>query len=117
PVSVETGLGLDKNRQRLFADMHIPPTVSGFRNSLGALYDHQDIEGLKQTRAAAGVKTKYDFATSGRAGYETQASLMGVLDESKVRGETSALRSTSLELTGQILRRDVDNKYDPRQGN
>lgn len=117
PVWVETGLGLDKNRQRLFADMHLPPTVSGFRNSLGVLYDHQDLEGLKQTRAAAGVKTKYDFATSGRADYESQASLMGVLDESKVRGETSALRSTSLELTGQILRRDVDNKYDPRQGN
>lgn len=116
PVWTETGLGLDKNRQRLFSDVHLPPTVSGFKNSLGVLYHHQDVQGLKQTRAAAGVKTKYDFDTSGRADYETQISLMGVWDESKVRGESNALRSTALELTGQVLRRDVDNKYDPREG-
>lgn len=116
PVSSETGLGIDKNRQRFFSDVHLPPTISGFKNSVGVLYDHEDYEGLKQTRAAAGVKSRYDFSGAGRVDYETHVSLMGVWDESRVKGETSALRSTALELTGQILRRDVDDKYDPRQG-
>ena len=116
PISSETGLGLDKNRQRFFSDVHFPPTVSGFKNSLGVLYDHEDVEGLEQTRLAAGAKTRYDFSGAGRTEYETHVSLMGVRDESKVSGETKALRTTALELTGQLLRRNVNNKYDPREG-
>lgn len=117
PVSSETGLGVDKNRQRFFSDVHLPPTVSGFKNSVGVLYDHEDYEGLKQTRAAAGVKSRYDFSGAGRVRYETHVSAMGVWDESRVQGEASAVRSTALELTGQILRLDVDDKYNPREGN
>lgn len=117
PVWTETGLGVDKDRQRLFSDVHLPPTYKGFKNSLGVLYEHEDIEGLKQTRAAAGVKSRYEFPTRSRADYETQFSLMGVWDESKVRGETSAQRGTALEATWQVLRRNVDNKYNPREGN
>lgn len=117
PVWTETGLGVDKDRQRFFSDVHLPPTYKGFRNSVGVLYEHQDIEGLKQTRAAGGVKSRYDFNTSGRATYETQASLMAVLDESKVRGERSTYRGKSIEGTLQVLRVNVDDKYDPREGN
>lgn len=117
PVWTETGLGVDKDRQRFFSDLHLPPTYKGFRNSVGVLYEHQDIEGLKQTRAAGGVKSRYDFNTSGRATYETKTSLMAVFDESKVRGEASSYRGKSIEGTLQVLRVDVDNKYDPREGN
>ena len=117
PVWTETGLGLDKKRQRLFMDMHLPPTYKGFKNSVGMLYEHKDIEGLKQTRAAAGIKSKYEFDTKTRADYETQWSLMGVWDESQVKGENRAQRGTALEATWQVLRRNVDDKYDPREGN
>lgn len=117
PVWTETGLGIDKKRQRFFSDLHLPPTYKGFKNSVGVVYEHQDIEGLKQTRAAVGLKSKYDFNTTGRADYETQISLMGVWDESRVKGEPKTQRDESLEAIWQVLRRDVDNKYDPRQGN
>lgn len=117
PVWTETGIGVDKDRQRFFSDVHLPPTYKGFRNSAGVLYEHQDIEGLKQTRAAGGVKTQYDFNTSGRATYESKASLMAVLDESKVRGEAETYRGKSIEGTLQVLRVNVDDKYDPREGN
>lgn len=117
PVWSETGLGVDKDRQRFFSDLHLPPTYKGFRNSLGVLYEHEDVEGLKQTRAAAGVKNQYEFNTGTRATYETKASLMAVLDESKVRGESTTYRGKSLEGILQVLRVDVDDKYDPREGN
>lgn len=117
PVWTETGLGVDKNRQRFFSDVHFPPTYKGFKNSVGVLYEHEDIEGLKQTRAAAGIKSQYEFNTNTRADYETTWSLMGVWDESRVSGESKAQRGTSLEATWQVLRRNVDDKYDPREGN
>ncbi|WP_298050803.1 autotransporter assembly complex family protein [uncultured Paenalcaligenes sp.] len=117
PVWTETGLGVDKNRQRFFSDVHFPPTYKGFKNSVGVLYEHEDIEGLKQTRAAAGIKSQYEFNTNTRADYETTWSLMGVWDESRVSGEPKAQRGTSLEATWQVLRRNVDDKYDPREGN
>lgn len=117
PVWTETGLGVDKNRQRFFSDVHFPPTYKGFKNSAGVVYEHHDTEGLKQTRAAAGVKSKYDFDTTGRVDYETQISLMAVWDETKIKGEPSTQRDESLEAVWQLLRRDVDNKYDPREGN
>lgn len=117
PVWTETGLGVDKNRQRFFSDVHFPPTYKGFKNSVGVLYEHEDIEGLKQTRAAAGIKSQYEFNTNTRADYETTWSLMGVWDESRVSGEPKTQRGTSLEATWQVLRRNVDDKYDPREGN
>lgn len=117
PVWTETGLGVDKDRQRFFSDLHLPPTYKGFRNSLGVLYEHEDIEGLKQTRIAGGVRNEYDFNTSGRAIYQTRASLMAVIDENKVRGEQNTYRRKALEGTLQVLRVDVDDQYDPREGN
>lgn len=117
PVWTETGLGLDKKRQRFFSDVHLPPTYKGFKNSAGVLYEHEDIEGLKQTRAAAGIRSKYDFKTETRVDYETKWSLMGVWDKSQVAGETSAYSGKSIEATWQVLRRDVDDKYNPREGN
>lgn len=117
PVWTETGLGVDKNRQRFFSDVYFPPTYKGFQNSAGVLYEHEDIEGLKQTRAAVGLKSRYQFKTKTRADYETQWSLMGVWSESQVKGEREAWRGTSVEAVWQVLRRNVDNKYDPREGN
>src|SRR5690625_1736448 len=113
----ETGVGIDKKRQRFFHDVHFPPTVGGFRNSLGTLYERENIEGVRQTRAAAGLKTRYDFQGSGRVEYETQGSLMAVWNKIQIAGVSQRQEGTALELLGQILRRDVNDKYDPREGN
>src|SRR5690606_15536659 len=34
PVWIETGLGLDKDRQRAFFDVHLPPTRRGYEDSV-----------------------------------------------------------------------------------
>lgn len=117
PLWSETGLGLDKKRQRFFHDVHFPPTVGGFRHSLGTIYERYNIEGVRQTRAAAGLKTKYDFAGRGRTEYETQWSLMAVWNKTYIKGIPGRQEGTAIEGLGQILRRDVNDKYDPRQGN
>lgn len=117
PLWSETGLGVDKKRQRFFHDVHFPPTVGGFRHSLGTIYERYNIEGVRQTRAAAGLKTKYDFDGRGRTEYETQWSLMAVWNKTYIKGIPGRQESTAIEGLGQILRRDVNDKYDPRQGN
>src|SRR5690625_2382726 len=117
PLWSETGLGVDKKRQRFFHDIHFPPTASGFKNSLGTIYERHNIEGVRQTRAAAGVKTRYDFDGAGRVEYETQGSLMAVWNKTHIKGIQKRQEGTAIEALGQILRRDVNDKYDPRQGN
>lgn len=42
---------------------------------------------------------------------------MAVIDENKVRGEQNTYRRKALEGTLQVLRVDVDDQYDPREGN
>lgn len=117
PLWSETGVGVDKKRQRFFHDIHFPPTVGGFRNSLGTIYERENIEGVRQERAAAGVKTRYDFDGKGRVEYETQGSLMAVWNKTQIKGISQRQEGTALELLGQFLRRDVNDKYDPREGN
>src|SRR5690625_1462533 len=104
PLWSETGLGVDKKRQRFFHDIHFPPTVGGFKNSLGTLYERHNIEGVRQTRAAAGLKTRYDFDGKGRVEYETQASLMAVWNKTHIKGIQKRQEGIAIESLGQILR-------------
>src|SRR3546814_297841 len=68
PVSIETGAGVDKDRQRAFFDVHLPPTTRGYKDSMGVLYEHSDIEGLDNTRAGLGWKRRQERkAEIGRA--------------------------------------------------
>src|SRR3546814_15836463 len=34
PVSIETGAGVDKDRQRAFFDVRLPPTTRGYKDSM-----------------------------------------------------------------------------------
>ncbi len=117
PLWSETGVGVDKKRQRFFHDIHLPPTVRGFKNSFGTVYERENIEGVRQERAAAGIKTRYDFNGKGRVEYETQGSFMAVWNKTEIKGVRGRQEGTALELLGQLLRRDVNDKYDPREGN
>src|SRR3546814_17222405 len=67
PVSIETGAGVDKDRQRAFFDVHLPPTTRGYKDSMGVLYEHSDIEGLDNTRAGLGWKRRQERKEIGRA--------------------------------------------------
>src|SRR5690606_18932111 len=54
PVWIQTGAGVDKDQQRAFFDVYLPPHRDGSQDSFGVLYDHSDIEGLETGRAGAG---------------------------------------------------------------
>ena len=118
PIWTETGIGLDKDRQRAFFDVHLPPTRSGYKDSVGLLYDQSDIEGLDNSRVGLGWKRRQErkAAGDGREEYETQWGLIVAHDKTRFSGADGYDVPTMVG-TWQWLRRDVDSKYDPREGN
>lgn len=118
PVWIETGAGIDKNRQRFFFDVNLPPTLRGYKDSVGVLYEHTDIEGVDNRRAGLGWKRRQERQAAGnsRVDYETQWGLVAAHDKTQISG-AEGFEVPTLVGTWQWLRRDVDKKYDPREGN
>lgn len=118
PVWIETGFGVDKNRQRAFYDVHFAPTERGYHDSVGVLFNHSDIEGLDNTRYGLGWKREQQRKAAGdsRVEYETQWGLIAAYDKTRIEGADD-YEVPSLVATWQWLRRDVNDKYDPREGN
>ncbi|WP_416347214.1 autotransporter assembly complex protein TamA [Castellaniella sp.] len=118
PVWIETGAGVDINRQRAFFDVHLPPTLDNYRDSFGLLYDQSDIEGLQTSRAAIGWKRVQQRQAAGnsRVDYETALAALVSYDKNRTEG-AYRYEVPSWAMTWQWLRRDVDAKYDPREGN
>ena len=117
PVAIEAGLGLNRHRQRAYFDVHLPPTFRGYQDSFGVLYDHSDIEGVDNQRYGIGWKRRQERKAAGdsRVEYETQWALMAAHDRTRIDGDED-FTVPSLVGTWQWLRRDVDSKYDPREG-
>jgi translocation and assembly module TamA len=118
PVWIETGAGVDKNRQRAFFDINLPPNRKGYQDSFGVLYNHSDIQGVDNTRLGLGWKRRQERKAAGtsRVEYETLWGLVAAYDKTDISG-FDTFRVPTLVGTWQWLRRDVDNKYDPREGN
>ncbi|MEN4919542.1 BamA/TamA family outer membrane protein [Achromobacter spanius] len=118
PVTLETGFGVDRLRQRAFMDILLPPTERGYRDSVGILADRSDIQGLEVTRYALGATRSQERKGAGdsRVEYETRWGALLAQDHVKIDGGDSYTLPTAT-LTAEWLRRDVDNKYDPREGN
>lgn len=118
PVSVEAGAGVNRHRQRAYFDVHLPPTLKGYQDSVGVLYDHSDIEGVDNTRYGLGWKRRQERKAAGnsRVEFETQWGLVAAWDRTRIDGADD-FEVPTLVGTWQWLRRDVDAKYDPREGN
>jgi len=118
PVWIETGVGLDKNRQRAFFDVNLPPTSKGYKDAVGVLYEHSDIEGLDNSRFGLGWKRRQERKAAGdsRVEYETLWGLVAAHDKTDISG-AETYEVPTLVGTWQWLRRDVNAKYDPREGN
>lgn len=118
PVSIETGVGIDQKRQRGFFDVHLPPSVKGYRDSVGVLVNNSDIEGVRNSRAGLGWKRFQQRKAAGdsRVDYQTRTGLVLAYDKTRYKG---AEKFTVPTLVGswQWLRRDVNDIYDPREGN
>jgi translocation and assembly module TamA len=116
PVWIQTGAGADIHRQRAFYDVHLPPTSKGYKDSLGVLYQHSDIEGVENFREALGWKRKQQRKSAAGVDYETQWGLVVAHDRMLIDGADD-YEVPSLVGTWDWLRRDVNDKYDPRDGN
>lgn len=118
PVWIETGFGVDRHRQRAFYDVHFAPNERGYHDSVGVLFNHSDIEGLDTTRYGLGWKRTQQRKAAGdsRVEYETQWGLIAAYDKTRIEG-AEGYEVPSLVATWQWLRRDVNDKYDPREGN
>ncbi len=118
PVWIETGAGVDKDRQRLFFDVHFPPTLSGHQDSVGLLYEHSDIQGVENSRAGLGATrlTAWDAGGGSRVDYESEWGLVVAHDKTRISG-APGYEVPTLTGTYRFMRRDVDKKYDPREGN
>ncbi len=118
PIWIETGAGVDQKRQRVFFDVHLPPGMDGSKDSFGLLYDHSDIEGLETSRAGLGWKRSQTRKAAGdsRVEYEVRWGGLVAYDKIRISGD-SRYEVPSWAATWQWLRRDVDSKYNPREGN
>jgi translocation and assembly module TamA len=118
PITLDSGVGVDRLRQRAFADFRLPPDERGNEDSIGVLAQHSDIEGLAVTRYGMGVARSQNRQGAGdsRVQYETRWGLLATHDRVDIKGG-EAYGLPALTATVDWLRRDVDNQYDPREGN
>lgn len=118
PLTMETGIGLDRKRQRAYLDFYLPPDANGYKDSIGLLADRSDINGLDVTRLALGATRFIGWRSETNRRVDYEARYGALLAHDRVRledGEPYSLPSASL--TAEWLRRDVNDKYDPRDGN
>ncbi|MDM9561965.1 autotransporter assembly complex protein TamA [Bordetella petrii] len=118
PVTLESGVSVDRLRQRAYADLYLPPDEKGQKDSIGVLADHSDIQGLDVRRFALGATRLRERKGAGdsRVEYENRWGVLLAHDHVKIDGGDEYDLPTAT-LTSEWLRRDVNNKYDPREGN
>ncbi|MDX3906564.1 MAG: BamA/TamA family outer membrane protein [Pigmentiphaga sp.] len=117
PVELEAGLRLDRLRKLGYADIHLAPNENGFRDSFGVLAQDSDVQGLHVKRLAIGaIRAKtYPRGLNSRVEYETRYGARLSHEATDVEGFDSFTTNTATA-TAEIIRRDVNDKYDPREG-
>lgn len=121
PLTMETGVGADFKSQRAYLDFYLPPNENGSVDSFGLMARHSDIQDEEVYRYGMGWRRKREFKLdpNSRVEFENGWALMANFDSVKRRGdlEHPKFQLPSVVATYDILRRDVDDKYDPRSGN
>lgn len=106
---LSTGLRLEQRRQSAYADVFLPPS-GNHRDSVGALVDRSDLEGLLVHSQAVGVARN-----TVRGNIETQLALR--LQHEQLRPEGGESRSSNtLTANWTWVQRAVDDLLDPTRG-
>lgn len=121
PIILETGVGVDKDNQRLFADFYQPPNDNGSVDSFGVMARRTHISNEKVTSLGMGWRRKHEFKLdeTSRVEFESNWSLLGTYDRVKRKDDYVNPEFTlpAVVASYDFLRRDVNSKYDPRSGN
>lgn len=104
------GLRVEQRESLLFADIFFPPARAGYRDSVGALHERSDLEGLQVTRDASGVTRSYPLPKG-----ELSVSLKYQLERTRPDGAPTT-RQRSLSGDVGVVWRDVDALLEPRRG-
>lgn len=120
PLTLETGVGADIKNQRAFLDFYFPPNENGSVDSFGIMARHSNIQNEEVYRLGLGWRRKREFKLDPNSNveYENSWALMANYDSIHRDLDTTQPKFVlpSVVATYDILRRDVDNKYDPRLG-
>lgn len=110
PWNLVSGVRLEQRRQLGYADIFLPPSPSGYLDSVGVLADHTDIAGLQTQRQSIGViRTIPRGNTENRLSLNYQQEIL--VPEGSVKSSRSALTAN-----WSWTHRAVDNILDPRHG-
>ena len=103
PITLESGFGMDRLRQRAFADA-CRQMSAATRRVAGVLVDHSDIQGLSVTRYALGATRLQNRRGGGdsRVQYETRWGFLAAHDHVDIKG-SDAYDLPSFTVTGEWL--------------
>ncbi|MDD2990552.1 MAG: autotransporter assembly complex protein TamA [Zoogloea sp.] len=110
PWNLVSGVRVEQRRQLGYADVFLPPSASGYLDSVGALAEHTNISGLQTQRQSIGV-----VRTIPRGSMENRLALNY---QQEILTPEGSLRSSRSALTANWswTYRAVDNMLDPRHG-
>ena len=107
---LNTGLRIEQKMQTAYADVFLPPTESQRRNSVGAMVQATDIQGLRTERIAIGGQQAW------REGpFETRLSLTWQDERLEPQGAPDSINRALVPNVAWTWRH-VDNLLDPRDG-
>lgn len=107
---LSTGLRFEQRRQAVYADVFLPPTRSGYLDSVGAVWENKDVEGLRTERQAVGV-----VRSRTRGDIETSVGLRYQREQLRPDGSEASSRN-ALTVNWSWTRRRVDDPFNPRTG-
>ena len=110
PWTLVSGVRVEQRRQLGYADVFLPPSLSGHLDSFGVLAEHTNISGLQTQRQSIGV-----VRTIPRGSMENRLALNF---QHEILTPEGSLRSSRSALTANWswTYRAVDNIVDPRHG-
>ncbi len=108
--ALDSGLRIEQKRQTAYADVFLPPDARNRRNSLGAMAEASDIQGLRTERYAFGAQTVQQ-----RGIVEQRLSLNWEQERRETDG-TLPDTSRALVPNGMWTWRHIDNLLDPHTG-
>ncbi|WP_051532296.1 autotransporter assembly complex protein TamA [Brackiella oedipodis] len=118
PFSLETGVSAGFKEQRAYLDFYLPPNYDGTVDSVGLVARHSDINDEEITRLGLGWRRKHEFKFDPQSNVEFESlwSVVAAMDRVD-RDEVPTYTLPSVVATWNLLRRDVNDKFDPRSGN
>lgn len=118
PITLETGASLGLKEQRGYLDIYRAPNYDGTVDSFGIVARHSDYSNEKVARYAVGWRRTNEFKLDpeSRVEYESRWSAAIAYDSVERKGQPK-FELPNVVATYDLLRRDVDSKFDPRSGN